>query len=318
MIIFLNGNSSTGKSVIARALMRQSERPFLYFSVDHLVNFWIDEKFIAFEDEPKSWFFKQHIIDTSTPIDVHGPNPQQLHWDVIESLAGFIQKGYDLIIDEVLWDIGIFERFSSILVQSDKVFIVKIICNLIEAERREGLRKDRLKGIARSLSSQVYKEPPAYDLTIDTTYTPANECAKTILQFTDKNKEPEAFRDYLKSQIQFSPLTMGDLNLIHRWINLPHMAKTWAENKAWRFEDVENKYLTYVKQYKAISEVNKPIFPYIIQCAKNPIGYIQYYNAYDFPREEALNELPQSLAALDLYIGESAYLNKGLATQALK
>ena len=42
MIIFLNGSSSSGKSTLARHIMHQSERPFLYYSIDHLVNFWID------------------------------------------------------------------------------------------------------------------------------------------------------------------------------------------------------------------------------------------------------------------------------------
>lgn len=48
----------------------------------------------------------------------------------------------------------------------------------------------------------------------------------------------------------------------------------------------------------------KPIKAYLIYKAYHPIGYIQFYNAYDFPREEGelLNGLPSSLAALDFYI----------------
>ncbi|MGE3320240.1 MAG: AAA family ATPase, partial [Candidatus Berkiella sp.] len=63
MIIFLNGTSSVGKSTLARAIMRQSERPFIYYSIDHLVNYWIDEKFVAFENEPKDWFFHDISVD---------------------------------------------------------------------------------------------------------------------------------------------------------------------------------------------------------------------------------------------------------------
>lgn len=56
---------------------------------------------------------------------------------------------------------------------------------------------------------------------------------------------------------------------------------------------------------------------YVIQSGQTPIGYIQLYNAYDFPRDVPLEVLPGSLAALDFYIGEESFVGKGLGAVAI-
>ncbi|MGI4775498.1 MAG: GNAT family N-acetyltransferase [Janthinobacterium lividum] len=55
----------------------------------------------------------------------------------------------------------------------------------------------------------------------------------------------------------------------------------------------------------------------IILFDDQPIGYIQLYSAYDFPRSRLLVDLPQSLAAFELFIGETDYLRKGLGPTIL-
>ncbi len=42
------------------------------------------------------------------------------------------------------------------------------------------------------------------------------------------------------------------------------------------------------------------------------------YNAYDFARNTPLTGLPQSLAAIDFFIGEKEVLRKGVGTKALE
>lgn len=69
--------------------------------------------------------------------------------------------------------------------------------------------------------------------------------------------------------------------------------------------------------------VKKPIYPFIIFYQYKPIGYIQYYDAFDFPRKsfevrEVWQEPSTSLAALDFYIGEPSSLGKGIGTMALR
>ncbi len=320
MIIFLNGSSSAGKSVIARAIMHQSQRPFLYYSIDHLVDFWIDEKFVAFEDEPKAWFFQQHLHDIieTQPSHVVGPDVDQLRWDMIESITVLIKKGYDLIIDEVLLKKEIFEHYAYALCQSHQVYLVKVICDLIECERREKLRNDRYVGLTRSLYEKVYLPPPAYDLEIDTTYTPVEQCATSILEFIDKTPQPKAFNHYLRSAITFKPLAREHFSLMQKWINTPHVNQWWGNNGEWKKSDIAQKYEPRLDGFQLVNGQEKPIFGFIIYCALQPIGFIQIYNAYDFPREGyELTNLPSSLGAIDFFIGEEAYLHKGLGTVSI-
>ncbi|MBS0286806.1 MAG: GNAT family N-acetyltransferase [Proteobacteria bacterium] len=320
MIIFLNGTSSSGKSVIAREIMHQSERPFLYYSIDHLVNFWIDEKFVAFEDEPKAWFFQQHltnIIDTQ-PSHIEGPDVDQLRWDMIEAFTVLIKKGYDLIIDEVLLKKEIFQHYAHALCHAQKVYLIKIICDLIESERREKLREDRYVGLTRSIYEKVYLEPPSYDLEVDTTSNPVTQSAVQILSFIRKNNSPLAFLNYVRGAISFKPLAREHFKLMHTWINTPHVNKWWGDKKEWTMEDIEEKYATRVEHYALVNNNKMPMFSFIIYCALTPIGYIQCYNAYEYPREGyVLENLPASLGAIDVFIGEAAYLHKGIGTRSV-
>ena len=61
----------------------------------------------------------------------------------------------------------------------------------------------------------------------------------------------------------------------------------------------------------------KPIQGFIIHNNQNPVGYIQIYNAYDFPRSKPLSGLPENLGAFDIFIGEEEAKKQGLGSKAL-
>jgi chloramphenicol 3-O-phosphotransferase/RimJ/RimL family protein N-acetyltransferase len=318
MIIFLNGASSVGKSTIARALMHASNRPFLYYSIDHLLNFWIDEKFVFLDQEPKDWIYEetdQH--DRTLAHFIDGPHVNQLHWDMIDALDVLITKGYDIIIDEVLWDPEIFKKYIPALSDGKSVYLVKIICDLIECERREKRRNDRYQGFARASYAKVYGAYPEYDLEIDSTHIRPSENAQKIIEFTQSEKKPRAFLSALKPAVSFESLQEKHFGQLQLWMNALHLQDTWGENKEWTLQEIKAKYQTIVRGYKSTDQGQKPIQAFIILCAEKPIGYIQYYNAYDFPRAHSLEKLPESLAALDVYIGEPHFLNKGIGSFAI-
>ncbi len=75
------------------------------------------------------------------------------------------------------------------------------------------------------------------------------------------------------------------------------------------------------EKYKACASGvrdGKPLHGFIMCVDGREIGYIQYYSAYDFPGDVPLVGLPESLAAMDLYIGEAAYIGKGLGPQFIE
>lgn len=118
--------------------------------------------------------------------------------------------------------------------------------------------------------------------------------------------------------ISFRRLTESDFPLILKWVESPHVKQWWDQDVVYTLDSVKKKYGEYVQGYKTVEGARKPISAYIIICDSKPIGYIQYYNAYDFPRNgEQMKNLPASLAALDLFIGEVTYTRQGIGSKAV-
>lgn len=117
--------------------------------------------------------------------------------------------------------------------------------------------------------------------------------------------------------ISFTPLVERHFPLLYKWLQAPHVKKWWDPHVSWSMESITEKYASYVQGFKMENNMRKAIYPYIILCDNVPVGYIQFYHAYDFARDVPLKNLPPSLAALDFYIGEAQYLGKGLGAKIL-
>lgn len=96
------------------------------------------------------------------------------------------------------------------------------------------------------------------------------------------------------------------------------MKQWWDPDIQWTSILIEQKYTSYAQKFKTQDGFKKPIHPYIICNDVTPIGYIQIYNAYDFPRSKPLIDLPTQLAALDVFIGEPSALHRGVGARAIK
>ncbi len=119
--------------------------------------------------------------------------------------------------------------------------------------------------------------------------------------------------------IRFQPLATTDFENLLKWLQQPHVKKWWDADVNYTLELIQEKYGSYVGGYKKIGSERKPIHAFIIYFDDDPIGYIQYYNAYDFPRDGyQLNNLPKSLAAIDMFIGDEKYLGKNIGAQSLE
>ena len=118
-------------------------------------------------------------------------------------------------------------------------------------------------------------------------------------------------------KITFTPLAESHFLLLLKWLETPHVKKWWDHDVAYTLELVRKKYDSYVKGYKLVEGVQKPIKSFIIHHNQNPVGYIQIYNAYDFSRSKSLLGLPENLGAFDIFIGEKEALQQGLGSTAI-
>lgn len=90
-------------------------------------------------------------------------------------------------------------------------------------------------------------------------------------------------------------------------------------------EEVKIKYNSYILNYKINeSGIKKPIFAYIIKLCGNEVGFIQFYDFYDFNNNSAIKEIISekyndliNTAGLDLFIGEEFYIGKGYGSKLM-
>ncbi len=116
--------------------------------------------------------------------------------------------------------------------------------------------------------------------------------------------------------IGFRPLTPDNFSLMHRWLNLPHVHEWWADGEP------EPPTLEKVAEEYASDE---PINRYVILYGATPVGYIQYCRVGDFAEGEKYS-YPEFVAYvgepdaanIDVFIGETAYLHRGLGPHLLR
>ncbi len=125
------------------------------------------------------------------------------------------------------------------------------------------------------------------------------------------------------TNFSFTPLSMEHIDMLHKWMYEPHVWQWWGEGRSWSLNDIKEKYTPYTLGYKIQQEQKKPISSFVIKLEDRPIGFIQFYNAFDFPREGFLvndvwKDHKQSLAAIDFYIGEADCIGMGLGAKALQ
>ncbi len=118
-------------------------------------------------------------------------------------------------------------------------------------------------------------------------------------------------------KILFIALAESDFPLLLKWLKTLHVKAWWDRDVEWTPELIYEKYISYTKGHKLENGVAKPMHAYIIYADDTPIGYIQIYNAYDFPRSTPLTGLPINLAAFDVLIGEEQYLKQGTGAKAI-
>lgn len=109
--------------------------------------------------------------------------------------------------------------------------------------------------------------------------------------------------------IVFKPLQQADLPLLHSWLNQAHLRKFYQQNPI-SLEDV-------VKKYTSRIEGTASVHCHVAYFESQPIGKIQCYKNKDYPLHAQEIGVHDGLS-IDLFIGEPAFLGKGLGKKMLQ
>jgi len=105
--------------------------------------------------------------------------------------------------------------------------------------------------------------------------------------------------------IEFLPLARSDLPLVREWLSQEHVALWWrdpAESLA---------------GYEEALAGDDPTDLYLIELDGRRIGMIQTYLASDHPEWEAVVQVGEGVAGVDLMIGEPDLVGQGVGPQVL-
>ncbi len=107
-----------------------------------------------------------------------------------------------------------------------------------------------------------------------------------------------------ESTVSFRNATLGDLDLLRYWDEQPHVLAS-DPNDYWGWEeDLSKPQPEWRKQL--IAEVNG-----------KPIGFLQIIDP-QLEETHYWGDVEENLRAIDIWIGEKDYLNKGFGTQMMK
>ena len=110
--------------------------------------------------------------------------------------------------------------------------------------------------------------------------------------------------------IHFRKLDRGDLPLLHRWLNAPHVVEWWHD-EALTLDQVIAKYSPYI-------DGKEDVRCFVIVYGDSPIGYIQEYSIGE-DSEYARYVAPSARAAgIDLFIGEIEFHHRGLGAPIIR
>jgi len=105
--------------------------------------------------------------------------------------------------------------------------------------------------------------------------------------------------------LTFRPLALADLALMHGWFAQAHVAEWYRDEAKLSYEGVVAKYAPRIQGHE-------PVRAFIIAYGNHPIGYIQVYMVRDYPDYRAYIDIDDGTAGVDLFIGDPAYVNRGL------
>ena len=112
----------------------------------------------------------------------------------------------------------------------------------------------------------------------------------------------------MKPEFSFRPLTSADLPLLHDWLNRPHVAQWWDDQR-----DLE--YVVRTFSADLDSPVIKMYFAYL---GTEPVGYIQVYRVMGADPEWWTDENDPGARGTDQFLANAEQLGQGLGSSMVR
>ena len=200
MIIIINGCPSAGKTSIARELQKLYSKPLLHTGIDH---FWkmVPEQYKEFGSQAhEGYSFIKTFDSNNNPLIHVQTGPFAHHMD--NTMSMFIRFladcEQDVVVDEVFCRNEIVHNYAKNLYDKT-VYLIGIVCDLQELERREKMRGDREIGLARGQIDNVHRYANYYDFTVDSTHCDVAQCAQKIMDFIKGNPNPQGINKLINN-----------------------------------------------------------------------------------------------------------------------
>jgi len=110
--------------------------------------------------------------------------------------------------------------------------------------------------------------------------------------------------------IAFRRFDAADFQQVFLWLLRPHVARGYARPPG--------SFTEFVAKYGARTRADNPVQAYVVTVDGADAGYIQTYSIAEFPEYAAQLGCDEKAAGVDLFIGEPAFLHRGIGSQVLR
>ena len=194
MIILLNGTSSAGKTTIARIVQEKYPGVLLLYGVDSMVQTAFPAKcdYPPYDEQAIKVMMSETAGQPSAKLIV-SPYVYPIYEAAVRFYKLLSGRGYDIIIDELLFDDNRIKSYFDILI-GETVYFIGIKPDKEVVIKREQERGNRLLGLAAGLYHEVYNPIFSYDLLIDSGKLTPEASAELILSYITGNNRPRGFK----------------------------------------------------------------------------------------------------------------------------
>ena len=193
----MNGTSSAGKTTLARKLQATLSEPWLYMALDQFRDGMAPQYRGLNAPEGSDGARGLNVVPVNpvegTPYTEirFGDVGQATVLGMHRACAAVADAGNNLIIDDVICERAFLDDYVGVL-PHDRTFFVGVQCQESELARREAQRPGRFPGTATGMMVSCHRHG-IYDLTVDTTVTNPDDCARQIARHISEAR-PIAFK----------------------------------------------------------------------------------------------------------------------------